>query len=154
MSHLEFHDWAAAEPPADFAKRATRAILTATPKSRTLRLGWLRSPGRLLFAAALVSASAWGALEARTFARAALASDPVPAIAPTIEVAQRWQQAPSTTAQGTRDPGTIADAIVRPAPLPPTVAAPSSEPLPNPPRAPMPPCHCDHHGIVCTCLDE
>jgi hypothetical protein len=160
MNDPKLHDWPAQEPAADFAVRTARLILdsqqapTSSGRVRASAMRW-RKPGFVLFAAALLSASAWGAIEVkRYFAR----SEPVKPVA-VQRVSASVEVKPPVQVPAPEEP-TVAEPVAQPSAkatrpkVSPPAGSVSAAPMPSVlPTPRVPPCWCDPGAVLCGCAE-
>jgi hypothetical protein len=161
MSDPKRHDWPTQEPAPDFAVRTARFILdsqqapVSSKRVRASGVRW-RKPGFVVLAAALLSASAWGAIATkRYFTRNEPQKvDPVVKHLATPVAAKPMVKAlapePPTQAEPVIQPSAkpIRTKVAPPAVSASAAAAPSILPKPR-----VPPCWCDPGAVLCGCAE-
>lgn len=153
--------WSAQEPSVGFAERTVQRILNERLQNSAIerrvpsRVRW-RKPGFLLVAAALVSASAWGAVQASRYLARSEPSKPavvvhaVPAAPAPKVITKAVEPPPAVVAVPAAQPS-AKPTRARPAvPVPSASAETAPRVLPKPR---VPPCWCDPDAVLCGCAE-
>jgi hypothetical protein len=149
MSEPDFQQWIVSEPPADFATRTTRLLLHPRAPRHLPRTRL--NTARLFLAAALCAAGAWGtqqATQTHFLQRPTLGDTAATPVEPGLEFAA------AVAVTRALAPRQLSRKPPSEAPQPHRIVPQLNEsevPPPFPSHAP--PCHCDPHGIVCSCLE-